>query len=261
MGSWLRTPAGPAAYLPATVFGESISARGAAASASKPELPIPAARRRSATALSGAAGAKCAPAPGATRSASRKQRPASRPARLESTSFDPAGRSLAAARTVAAKRQWRSSEANRRPNAFSGARPASPATRTAATASGRPWAASIKGTGPEQTTASPWNSAGITNIPASNAATTASGTSASAAGTAKPGENTARQRTCTGIKAGPREGPRLERAARWGAQVSQTSVESYCHETERRSFARQECCRGVSFRSPDRLVRRIVHYR
>ena len=217
VGSWLCARAGPAAYLSATIFGESISPRGAAAGASKPELPIPAARRRIATALSSTAGAKCARAPGAARSASGKQRPASRPARLEPTSFDPAGRSLAAARTVAAKWQRRSSEADLRPSAFSGARPDSPVTGTAATTSA--WAAGTKGTGPEQTTtASPWTPAGITNIPASAAATTASGSSASAAG-AKPGENTARQRTRTGIKAGPGERPRQERAARRGAQV------------------------------------------
>ena len=47
VGSRLCARAGPAAHLSAAIFGESISPRGAAAGASKPELPIPAARRRS----------------------------------------------------------------------------------------------------------------------------------------------------------------------------------------------------------------------
>ena len=54
----LRAGARPAAGLPAAIFGDSISARGAAAGAAKPELPLPAARRRSAAALSGAASAR-----------------------------------------------------------------------------------------------------------------------------------------------------------------------------------------------------------
>src|ERR1700676_2473358 len=64
----------PAPCIPAAIFRESISAPGAAAGPSKPELPIPAQGRRSAATLSGAASAKYArifpatsgPAAGAT---------------------------------------------------------------------------------------------------------------------------------------------------------------------------------------------------
>ena len=80
LGSQFRTSAGPAACLPAAIFRESISARGAAAGAAKPELPLPAARRRSAAALSGAASAKRARAFAAGKAgrASGKKLPRSR---------------------------------------------------------------------------------------------------------------------------------------------------------------------------------------
>jgi hypothetical protein len=54
------TRASPTACIPATICWDSLSARRAAAGASKSELPLSTARHRSAAALSGAADAKCA---------------------------------------------------------------------------------------------------------------------------------------------------------------------------------------------------------
>src|SRR4029434_1036595 len=153
VGSWRRAAAGAVAHISATVFGESISARGATAGAPNPELPIPAAGRRSATDLSGAGSTKRARAV-ATRtpgSASGEECRNAGSAPLPPAIVSPAKRSGGSARTTAASGGRRCSKARNRAGAYTSRGYAS--EPAAATAAGPAPAAGAKGARPGKSTA------------------------------------------------------------------------------------------------------------